>query len=72
MSETLNIDTRGINNEGEMKAMIYNSVGELVNEMELNANSVNVFNGENLSNGIYFIIIQTSTQQSNFKLIVDR
>lgn len=72
MSEGLSIDTRKISNNEELKCMIYNSNGEIVDAFELKVRSEHFFDGQNLLNGLYFMKIQSTTGLKTFKFIVAR
>lgn len=71
-TQTVFIDTRTISNEETLSGKIFNSEGVVLSDLKLQPNQVNVFNGENLANGVYFISIAAGDTTRNFRLMVAR
>ena len=56
------------NSNETYQIIIFNDKGQLVEEATANNQSIYV-TGSNLSSGVYFLRIKSSTEQSTFKLV---
>ena len=68
----LNIELGSSQNSKNFTGVIYNLSGAVIDELQLTTGTINTYDGGNLSNGFYYLQIQTSSEIHSFKIIVTK
>lgn len=72
VADKLMIDASALIGAGFFTCSIYNNHGQLIKLLNIAAGEIHSIDCSQLSNGIYFVKVQSELQSKNFKLIVSR